>query len=65
MPVITFGETFCALRLVMEDRWFAPPPVPEVAPVGIALSGGTTGEDLALLPEFQLPCHFFWHSLMK
>ena len=40
----TFGKFSCSWRLVRAYMWFAPPPVPEVAPLG-ALFREATDED--------------------
>ena len=53
------------LMELSEYKRFSPPLVSEVAPLGAALYGGATHEDLSLLPLLPLPCVFFGQFLMK
>ncbi|KAG5599153.1 hypothetical protein H5410_030523 [Solanum commersonii] len=65
ITLTTSGESSCSWRLVIAYKRFVPLPVPKVAPLGAALSGGATEKDWALLPPLPFSCLFFGHSRMK
>ena len=61
----TSGDFSISWRLLIAYKWFVPPPVAEVVPLGLTLSSGATEEDWALLSPLSVLCLLVGHSLTK